>query len=59
MATLPADISAPSRHRLTVADYRRMGEMGIIAAEDRVELLARVSLTLCTLLRLTTNGIGR
>ena len=39
MATLPADISAPSRHRLTVADYRRMGEMGIIATKDRVELI--------------------
>lgn len=39
MATLPADISAPSRHRLTVADYRRMGETGIIAAKDRVELI--------------------
>jgi len=59
MATLPADISAPSRHRLTVADYRRMGETGIIAADDRVEPLAEVSLTLGTLLPLTTNGIGR
>ena len=39
MATLPADICAPSRHRLTVADYRRMGETGIIAAKDRVELI--------------------
>jgi Uma2 family endonuclease len=39
MATLPADISAPSRHRLTVADYRRMGEAGILSPEDRVELI--------------------
>ena len=39
MATLPADISAPSRHRLTVADYRRMGEAGIFAPQDRVELI--------------------
>jgi Uma2 family endonuclease len=40
MATLPADPVAVSRHRLTVADFRRMGEVGILGPEDRVELIA-------------------
>ena len=40
MATLPADIVAASRHRLTVAEFQRMGEAGILAPDDRVELIA-------------------
>jgi Uma2 family endonuclease len=40
MATLPADLVAVSRHRLTVADFRRMGEVGILGPDDRVELIA-------------------
>lgn len=40
MATLPADPVAVSRHRLTVADFRRMGEAGILGPDDRVELIA-------------------
>lgn len=40
MATLPVDVVAPARHRLTVADFRRMGEAGILGPEDRVELIA-------------------
>ena len=40
MATLPAEPVAVSRHRLTVADFRRMGEVGILGPEDRVELIA-------------------
>ena len=40
MATLPADPVAVSRHRLTVADFRRMGEVGILGPDDRVELIA-------------------
>jgi Uma2 family endonuclease len=39
MATLPADPGV-SRHRLTVADFRRMGEVGILRPDDRVELIA-------------------
>jgi Uma2 family endonuclease len=39
MATLPFDATA-SRHRLTVADYRRMEETGILRPDDRVELIA-------------------
>lgn len=39
MATLPFDAPA-SRHRLTVADYRRLGETGILKPDDRVELIA-------------------
>jgi len=39
MATLPFDMKA-SRHKLTVADYRRMGETGILGPDDRVELIA-------------------
>jgi hypothetical protein len=27
------------RHRLTVKDYRRLGEAGILGEDDRVELL--------------------
>lgn len=30
MATLPADHVARSRHRLTVADFRRMSKVGIL-----------------------------
>ena len=37
--TLPVDISAPSRHRLSVADCRRMGEAGILSPDNRVELI--------------------
>ena len=40
MATLPADPVAVSRHRLTVADFQRMGEVGILGPDDRVELIA-------------------
>jgi hypothetical protein len=40
MATLPADLVAVSRHRLTVANFRRMGEVGILGPDDRVELIA-------------------
>jgi Uma2 family endonuclease len=40
MATLPADAVAVSRHRLTVADFQRMGEAGILGPDDRVELIA-------------------
>ena len=40
MATLPAEPVAVSRHRLTVADFRRMGEVGILGPDDRVELIA-------------------
>lgn len=40
MATLPADPVAVSRHRLTVSDFRRMGEVGILGPDDRVELIA-------------------
>ena len=29
----------PRRHRLTVADYYRMGEVGILAPDARVELI--------------------
>ncbi|MFM8292051.1 MAG: Uma2 family endonuclease [Planctomycetia bacterium] len=39
MATLPADVVATSRHRLTVADFHRMGETGILRPDDRVELI--------------------
>lgn len=42
MDTGPADVltrhSVP-RHRLTVAEYHRLGEAGILGAADRVELL--------------------
>ena len=37
MATIPR--TAPRRHRLTVSDFHRMGEAGIFAAGDRVELI--------------------
>lgn len=40
MSTLPADRVAIPRHRLTVADFRRMGEVGILGPDDRVELIA-------------------
>ncbi len=32
-------VYAPPRHKLTVDDYRRMGEAGIFHEDDRVELL--------------------
>jgi len=31
--------SAPSRHRLTATEYRRMGEVGILRPDARVELI--------------------
>ena len=37
MATIPR--TAPCRHRLTVSDFHRMGEAGIFATGDRVELI--------------------
>jgi Uma2 family endonuclease len=37
MSYTPAD--SPSRHRYTVADYYRMGEIGILAPDARVELI--------------------
>ena len=37
MATIPR--TAPCRHRLTVSDFHRMGEAGIFAPGDRVELI--------------------
>ena len=37
MATIPR--TAPCRHRLTVSDFHRMGEAGIFAAGDRLELI--------------------
>ena len=39
-ATLPADPVGVSRHRLTVAEFQRMGEVGILGPDDRVELIA-------------------
>ena len=32
-------IAAPTRHRLTVEAYHRMGEAGIFGEDDRVELI--------------------
>jgi hypothetical protein len=40
MATLPADIVAASRRRLSVADFHRMRDAGILGPDDRVELIA-------------------
>ncbi len=37
MATIPR--TAPRRHRLTVSDFHRMGEAGIFAPGDRMELI--------------------
>ena len=37
MSTAHDDI--PRLHRLTVADYQRMGEAGILREDDRVELI--------------------
>jgi Uma2 family endonuclease len=34
-----ATVDLPSRHRLTVADYYRMAEVGILAPDARVELI--------------------
>lgn len=34
-----APASGPARHRLTVADYERMAEAGILRRDDRVELI--------------------
>ena len=43
MDTAPADVLArypvPRRHRLTRCDYYRLAEVGILAPDDRVELL--------------------
>jgi Uma2 family endonuclease len=37
MATIPR--AAPSRHRLSVDDFHRMAEVGILAPSERVELI--------------------
>jgi len=37
MATLP--LAAPSRHRISVDAFHRMAEAGILAADERVELI--------------------
>jgi Uma2 family endonuclease len=37
LLTIPEDLAA--RHRLSVADYHKMGEVGIIPKEKRVELI--------------------
>ncbi|NBV45260.1 MAG: Uma2 family endonuclease [Planctomycetia bacterium] len=37
MATLPGDVV--TRHRVTIDDYHRMAAVGILGADDRVELL--------------------
>jgi Uma2 family endonuclease len=37
MATIP--FAAPSRHRISVEAFHRMGETGILGPEDRVELI--------------------
>jgi Uma2 family endonuclease len=37
MATIP--LAAPSRHRISVDAFHRMAEAGILAADERVELI--------------------
>jgi len=37
MATIP--VAAPARHRISVDAFHRMGEVGILGAADRVELI--------------------
>ncbi|GAB4364217.1 MAG: Uma2 family endonuclease [Methylohalobius crimeensis] len=32
-------VTAPKRHRITVEEYHRMGEAGILSEDDRVELI--------------------
>ncbi len=39
MAMQLQDTDAPRRHRLTVEDYYRMADVGILGPEDRVELI--------------------
>ncbi|MBI4754201.1 MAG: Uma2 family endonuclease [Betaproteobacteria bacterium] len=39
LAELPERILAAARHRLTVSDFRRMAEAGVLGEDDRVELI--------------------
>jgi hypothetical protein len=41
MSTIPMPRS-PSRHRITVEEYHRMAEVGLLAPDARVELIAPV-----------------
>ncbi|HEY8291297.1 MAG TPA: Uma2 family endonuclease [Thermomicrobiales bacterium] len=38
--TIEETVSQVTRRRFTVAEYQRMGEVGIFAEDDRVELIA-------------------
>ena len=38
--TIPQTTTAMTRRRFTVAEYQRMGEVGIFSEDDRVELIA-------------------
>jgi hypothetical protein len=52
VATIP--VAAPSRHRISVDAFHRMGETGILRAKNRLELIddlgERVSIELARLL---------